>query len=297
MNVILFIIGIIVVIAIVATGGFGILQNNSFGLHLFSSGPLSSGPGSGGWFGGFGSYSGGNIPATNEIKSGSYNNSASSKNLPADKTRISISSITHGAQKPNDEYVTLYYSAESNRAPVDITGWTIGNTQGHRYAIGVGYKLALDSAESSVWLLPGATAYVHSGKSPINENFLETACTAYLNEGRSFNPSIGGSCPRIDTQSLVYMNDACLTFLNGLSSCYQASISGNNAVGIGDECSNFATKHYSYRGCIDDFRFASDFYKTTWQVYLGRPETLWRAGHDLITLYDADGHIVSTYQY
>jgi len=297
---ILLIIGLLVAAAIIITGGFGLLQGDFIGFDLFSSGgPRASGPG-GGWFSGY--------SAEPPLTDGQIISSGASPTGPAAKPgyspyekRVRIQTVVRPSSsslKPEEEYVLLRNADDSSKPPIAITGWTLENSQGKRYAIGDAHKLALmDANETTVSLLPGAEAYIHTGPSPVSVSFRENACTGYLNQNNKFIPSLAERCPRPDVSKFVRFSDRCLNFMErSIYTCRVPKID-ETAAGIENECSEFIDKHFKYSGCIDDFRAASDFYQNTWQLYLKRPEKLWRSLHDLIILRDSQGLIVDTYQY
>ena len=297
---ILLIIGLLVAAAIIITGGFGLLQGDFIGFDLFSSGgPRASGPG-GGWFSG---YSAEPPPTDGQIISSgaSPTGPAAQPGYSPYEKRVRIQTVVRPSSsslKPEEEYAFLRNADDSSKPPIVISGWTLENSQGKRYAIAGAQKLALmDVNETSVFLPPGAEAYVHTGPSPINVSFRENACTGYLNENNKFMPRLAERCPRPDVSKFIRFTDRCLDFMErSIYTCRVPKID-ETAAGIEYECGEFIDKHFKYSGCVDDFRAASDFYKNTWQLYLGRPEKLWRSLHDLIILRDSQGLIVDTYQY
>ncbi len=296
---ILLVIGLLVAAAIIITGGFGLVRGDFLGFDLFSSGPRASGPG--GWFSGYGNES--QTQATNQnITSGTPVPGVPTRPgySPYEK-RIRISTIVRPSSstlKPDEEYVLLRNADDSSKPPIVISGWTLENSQGKRYAIEGAQKLALmDVNETSVFFPPGAEAYVHTGPSPVGVSFRENACTGYLNENNKFSPRLSERCPRPDISKFIRFTDRCLDFMErSISTCRIPKID-EKAAGIENECSEFIDKHFKYSGCVEDYRAASDFYQNTWQLYLKRPEKLWRSLHDLIILRDSQGLIVDTYQY
>ncbi|KKW29078.1 MAG: hypothetical protein UY71_C0004G0011 [Parcubacteria group bacterium GW2011_GWB1_52_7] len=293
---ILLVIGLLVAAAIIITGGFGLLQGDFIGFDLF--GPRACSPG--GWFSG---YSAEPPPTDGQIISSgaSPTGPAAQPGYSPYEKRVRIQTVVRPSSsslKPEEEYAFLRNADDSSKPPIVISGWTLENSQGKRYAIAGAQKLALmDVNETSVFLPPGAEAYVHTGPSPINVSFRENACTGYLNENNKFMPRLAERCPRPDVSKFIRFTDRCLDFMErSIYTCRVPKID-ETAAGIEYECGEFIDKHFKYSGCVDDFRAASDFYKNTWQLYLGRPEKLWRSLHDLIILRDSQGLIVDTYQY
>src|SRR3989338_628130 len=295
---ILLVIGLLVAAAIIITGGFGLLQGDFIGFDLFSSGPRASSRG--GWFSG---YSAEPPPTDGQIISSgaSPTGPAAQPGYSPYEKRVRIQTVVRPSSsslKPEEEYAFLRNADDSSKPPIVISGWTLENSQGKRYAIAGAQKLALmDVNETSVFLPPGAEAYVHTGPSPINVSFRENACTGYLNENNKFMPRLAERCPRPDVSKFIRFTDRCLDFMErSIYTCRVPKID-ETAAGIEYECGEFIDKHFKYSGCVDDFRAASDFYKNTWRLYFGRPEKLWRSLHDLIILRDSQGLIVDTYQY
>lgn len=297
MDKVFLIFGLLVAVAVISTGGFGIVKEGTLGFNFLSSGPRASGPG-----GKFGSLQ---PTGTKELAPASGRDREPA--VPAPKLESGVSPYRGGVKISSvsgassgglkDQYVRIYNTG-SEKKPIYIHNWSIANTQGKRYFLGEGALIPLVSDKSAVKFEPNQEALIHTGSSPINAGFRENACTGYLNENNDFSPRLSESCPRINVTKLVRLKDVCLRFLeNKFSICRMPLISGEDTIGIGDECSQFITDHMNYKGCVDDFRNASDFYRNTWHLYLNRTEKLWRELHDIIILYDENGLIVDTYQY
>jgi len=303
MDKILLIIGLIIAVAIVITGGFGTWSQSGLGVFNFlgnGGGPRASGPGA--------SF----IQAPEGTSQINSSGSLNANNPPASpapppgysiyQTKVRISTVSRPSaetQNSESEYILLYYADYQSKNPIVVSGWSLENTQGKRYMIGNAARIPLvDASETTAALLPSTQAYIHTGASPLGIGFRENACTGYLNENNRFIPSLSGGCPSIDVSKLVQYNDRCLSFLQqNAGSCRMPVIAGNATVGIGDDCSDFIAKNLNYRGCVDNFRSATDFYRNTWHFYFNRPEKLWRSLHDVIILRDSQGLIVDTYQY
>jgi len=211
---ILLVIGLLVAAAIIITGGFGLLQGDFIGFDLFSSGPRASSPG--GWFSG---YSAEPPPTDGQIISSgaSPTGPAAQPGYSPYEKRVRIQTVVRPSSsslKPEEEYAFLRNADDSSKPPIVISGWTLENSQGKRYAIAGAQKLALmDVNETSVFLPPGAEAYVHTGPSPINVSFRENACTGYLNENNKFMPRLAERCPRPDVSKFIRFTDRCLDFM------------------------------------------------------------------------------------
>ncbi|MBI2055147.1 MAG: hypothetical protein HYT39_03570 [Candidatus Sungbacteria bacterium] len=297
MDKVFLIFGLLVAVAVIATGGFGIVKEGTLGFNFLSPGPRASGPGGGFW---------GSSPAgvKEPAPAGGTGYEPPAPVLKPEsgisgfRGSVKISSVSGAAYGGiRDQYVRIYNTG-NKKGPIYIHNWSLANTQGKRYLLGEGALIPLVSDKSVVKFEPNQEAFIHTGSSPVNVGFRENACTGYLNENNDFSPRLSESCPRIDIAKLVSLKDVCLRFLESkFSTCRIPVISGEATIGIGDECTQFIANHMHYRGCVDDFRNASDFYRNTWHLYLNRTEKLWRELHDIITLYDENSLIVDTYQY
>lgn len=290
MDKILLIIGLLLAVIIIVTGGFGVVSGLGIKVPSFSggSGPLATGSGINEA-----------APPTPIAAGGSAGSQTPKSEFPRSTTqgRIKITSVTRAElDRPQNEYVAIRY--ESGTAPVIISGWEIGNTLGNRFPLPLAEKLPYSDAARIVRLLPGETAYLHTGASPIGASFMENACTGYFNQNHSFNPTLGESCPRPEVSRLVQFRDPCLRFLEAnIRTCRVPNLSEDAAFGIGQECVDFVNDNLNYSSCVREERNRPDFYRGIWHLYLGRPTAIYRNLHDKITLYDQFGLIVDSYQY
>lgn len=290
MDKILLIFSLFLVAVIIGTGFFGLL-GGSFGFNWFSSGPSAAGPGGGGLLNFFrNSYL---APVSDSYISSPQRSGVNGSAPTVSASSIEIATVAAYSASARDEYVMLRHTGN---APVNLTSWSLGNTLGHRFQLGPAAILAKLGDEEALIVKPGQTVYVHTGSSPLNQSFQENACIGYLNTS-DFSSTISSSCPRFTKFSPQRFTDRCIRFLErSASSCRPPTVTADD-LGMPSDCVDYAFEHFTYKGCVNDFRTASDFYTGIWHVYLKRPERLWRSDHDIITLYDASGRAIDTYQY
>lgn len=299
MDKLLLIIGIAIVIAILVTGGFGLFSQvfdgdgaPGGGFSFFSSGPRADGPG--------GVVDSDIVGITPESSNGNgqSGNTTAPKNPKAAITISSVSRPGSGATDPTNEYILLRHTGASDAPAVSVSGWSVANSQGRRFALGGAQRIPFFSSAEAILLRPGQELYIHSAAGPFGQNFQESACTGYLNQSYRFNPSLSESCPRPDFRRFLNFKDACIQFLESrVSGCRAPTITSEEAIRIGNECIEYVSENFNYAGCVKNYRTATDFYRGRWHLYLARPEKLWRDVHDRITLSDETGVVIDTYEY
>lgn len=206
--------------------------------------------------------------------------------------------------RSSDEQYIRIDASYANREPVNITGWRLYSpVTGQSAAIGYGSNLPSlgEIAHDPIVLKPNEYAYIISGQSPEGGlSFRDNKCTGYFAANKQFYPSVSGSCPR-PTGQVPYRSVAnpnglpidCADYLNTLPYCaIVPSVPARYAA-----CAEYVSRHYSYPGCIDDFKNDRDFYLNHWFVYLNRSDPLWLPAHETIVLYDADGAFVDSFSY
>ncbi len=200
----------------------------------------------------------------------------------------------------SQEYVEL--QADSNNTQrTPITGWKIQSATNKRTAViyqGIEtYQPTLSSSLGSIVMNPGDVAIVSSGRSPVGVSFKENKCTGYLSQFQQFYPDLSQNCPLPLDEATLYgnrdqtTNAACYDYLQGMSSC---NTSLNPPSNLPDTCRSFVTSNLTYQGCLQRHMQDSDFKWTSWRVYLGYSEALWRSSHEVLTLLDADGKLVDS---
>lgn len=281
MDKILLIFGLVMAVALVATGGFGIANFGfleDFGFGGFGPGPKATGPDGGGLF-----DSGAYKPASQ----------VDGTSVETPTTEIEISSVSKDSDA-KAEYVII---ENRGNLSVNITNWSIGNTEGKRYPLGGAAKIPLMTEATQVSLSPGDIAYIHTGTSPLGYGFQENGCMGYITESYDFYPSVPRSCYRVPTPGPTQFNDRCLRFIQQhANSCRVPSFTSDD-IALGYGCEEYVSDNFNYPACVNQNKSKSDFYKRTWHLYLNRPNGLWRDFSDVITLYDEIGLIADSYQY
>lgn len=205
---------------------------------------------------------------------------------------------------PSAEYITLSASW-SNTAPVDITGWSLQSAlTGVRAFLPRGasvFYMGTVNTQSNIQLSPGVSAVVVSGYSPVGTSFRENICSGYLNQFQTFAPRLSERCPMpheiisLTAENLNLYGEACIDFARSLPAC--VSPVNDFPANTSAQCRNFIASKLSYNGCVDTYRYRSDFLHDSWRVYLSSSKELWRNTHDVIRLLDADGKTVDALTY
>lgn len=214
--------------------------------------------------------------------------------------KLAIIGRTAGGQV-SSEYILLRASPQ-NKEKILISGLRLESRVSGRGAnIGKGVPLVFQNQinqEEAIYLNPGDSAYIITGRSPIGVSFKLNKCTGFFNQYQSFNPSLPSRCPRITEKDLpsngTYYNDACRNYINGLPSC---RVILNPPSTISPECNRYVTTEISYTKCVNSQKNTPDFYDPVWRVYLTRDETLWKSSRELIHLVDQNGKVIDAVTY
>lgn len=204
--------------------------------------------------------------------------------------------------KADGEYIQIS-TPDTNKKKILLTGMLFKSRMtGNQASLGEGvnlyYSNTLNKAEP-VFLAPGQTAYVITGKSPLGYSFRTNKCIGYLNNYyKNFIVPFSSRCPSIKSYPLPArpnaFKDNCLDFLDGIGSC-QAFFEFPSD--LADECRTFITDRATYQRCVADFSNDQNFLGNEWRVYLGRGDSLWKDRREIVDLIDQQGNIVSTYTY
>lgn len=214
--------------------------------------------------------------------------------------KLSIASVTR-ATSASGEYVTIKASSK-NTSSVLITGLRLDSVPtGNNVAITKAVMLPFQNqinAEDPVYLAPGQTAYIITGRSPIGASFLLNKCTGYFNQNQKFIPALPSQCPAPKNEPLPVLgskySDACLDYINTIPVC-KTIISP--PLNLSPECQQFVSMQYNYTKCVERHKGDSDFYGKVWMIYLGRTDTLWKSKRELIHLVDQSGKIIDAITY
>jgi hypothetical protein len=149
-------------------------------------------------------------------------------------------------------------------------------------------------------LLPGNSAYVISGRSPIGASFEENKCIGYFGNYQTFYPSLPLTCPAPSQELMAYSGDtyirdnSCIQYVNSVSRCAAVLTPPSTLSG---SCQSFLVKYLNYNGCVAAHQSDSDFNGTVWHIYLGRTTPLWRSSNEVVKLLDASGKTVDAFSY
>ncbi|MEK7574606.1 MAG: hypothetical protein AAB511_00020, partial [Patescibacteria group bacterium] len=212
--------------------------------------------------------------------------------------KISITSRNAGGSI-SGEYIAIQASSK-NKEKVLVTGLRLESRVSGRGAnIAKGVTLVFQNqinSEAPIYLGQGETAYVITGRSPLGTSFKLNKCTGFFNQYQTFNPSLPSRCPRTTEFDLpptsatgVRYDDACRTYINSLPSC---RVILNPPNYLSPECVRYVTNEISYSKCVSKYKNDSDFYDSSWRIYLGRDEILWKTSRELIHLVDQDGKVI-----
>ena len=219
--------------------------------------------------------------------------------------KIGIAQDAFGVRSsnPRDEYLQIAANS-GNGEPIDIAGWSLESAlSGTRIQIPPAASPYIEGSANilgPVLLEPGAVAHVTTAVSPVGVSFRENICSGYLNQGRSFDPTLQEACPSpsqeipLTAENLHMYGDACFDIINGTSQCRTPQ---NLPQSVSPACRTVLADALSYNGCMSRNRFRSGFHGSTWRVYLGSSRELWRDSHDVIRLLDAQGRTVSVFTY
>lgn len=202
------------------------------------------------------------------------------------------------------EYLTLV-ARYSNQASVSLRGWSLQSVvSGVRVPLPEAaetFSLGVIQLTAPMSLLPGETAIVVSGPSPVGASFRENRCSGYLGQFQTFTPPVERACPTpreelpLTTENLARYGDACVDFVATLPSCtfYTGLVPREALV----QCDHFIGETLSYNGCVERHQSTPDFSRDTWRLFLGSPAELWGNRHDTIRLLDENGRTVDVVSY
>ncbi|OGG57930.1 hypothetical protein A2853_03315 [Candidatus Kaiserbacteria bacterium RIFCSPHIGHO2_01_FULL_55_17] len=217
--------------------------------------------------------------------------------------KVTISQGDSTAQSPSAEYVELRTTWD-NTAPVRISGWSLQSAlTGLRAHIPRGtsaFVLGAVNTQEDIYLGPDTSAIVTTGVSPVGTSFRENVCTGYLDELQTFVPTLSRSCPSpsdslpLTPENINTYGDTCFDFVRTLPSC---TFPIETPASISPACRIFLSNNLSYNGCVQNYRYKSDFARGSWRIYLNSGGELWRNSHDIIRLLDAEGKTVDVMSY
>ena len=201
------------------------------------------------------------------------------------------------------EYITVE-AATDNTAPVNITGWSLQSAlTGVRAFFPRGADLffvGAVNAQQDIYLDPEGSAVISSGPSPVGTSFRENVCTGYLDGLQTFRPALSRDCPApadslpLTADNLRTYGDACFDFVRELPLC---TLPLSAPSSVSPACRIFLANNLSYNGCVQNYRYKTEFQRGAWRIYLNAGGELWRNSHDVIRLLDAEGRTVDVLTY
>lgn len=213
------------------------------------------------------------------------------------KDKISLSG--YFAYDANSEYLQIS-SNSSNKENIKITGWTITSTStGMTVSIPKStslYFVGSLNSEEDVYLKPGETAYIITGKSPVGYGMKINKCSGYLNQNSTFYPYIYSNCPLARNEDLssipkTVINDVCFDLIESYPQCITQQTPLSNK--YSSECQNFIYNKMTYSNCVNTHKNDKDFWSNDWRIYLKRSERLWKDRRETIILNDELGKPVA----
>ncbi len=214
--------------------------------------------------------------------------------------KLSIQGVTASGSAAN-EYITIR-ATDTNMEKVLISGLRLqSSVSGLGTQIPKGAYLPFQNQiniEEPVFLAPGETAYIITGRSPLGMSFRPNMCTGFFNQYQQFNPGLPSRCPAPGSENLPppmnQYNDACLDYINSLPSC---TVITSVPPSISPECQRFVTNEINYTKCVDHHKNDKNFYDSSWRIYLKRDDPLWKNRRELIQLLDQNGKVIDAITY
>jgi hypothetical protein len=209
--------------------------------------------------------------------------------------KIVISGVRGTPTEPESEYVILVNYSE--KEAIDVTGWSIETSRGFTIKIPrvENFPDPVTPVLDNLILPPQGRVTITMGRQPRQINFQENLCTGYFSETSEFNPSLTELCPRPEGQELFNLSDKCIRAVDRVASCRMPSTS--LFFGLDDQCVRYLTDHFSYVGCVRDFRNRPNFFLKKWLVWMQRREEFFRNTHEKIILKDTRGKMVDQQEY
>ena len=179
---------------------------------------------------------------------------------------------------------------------VNVTGWYFKAKNGGWYvpkAINIYDPTGL-AEPGDILLGRGETVNMYSGISPVGANFRLNLCTGYLNNNRTFSPSLPRQCPGADKATLRNFSAQCQDYVPGaVGGCREPK--SNPPLPYYDEGCRKYLENFSFRGCFDTYRGKPSFLKSEGRVWMGT--SFLNSRHDRVFLLDKNGYLVDWKEY
>ena len=206
-----------------------------------------------------------------------------------------------GTGAANYEYITL--RADNNlKEKIHLTDLTLKSAaSGVKVKIGQGIYLYFSGTinpAQDIFLGPGETAYIITGRSPLGVSFRVNKCMGYLAKNQNFTPYLYGDCPAVRNEPLPkapnQLNDNCLDYVERFPACTTFT---TGKLELSPECNNFLIEKANYGYCVQTHKNDKDFYQADWRIYLSRDETLWKSKRETIELLDQNSKLIDSVSY
>jgi len=210
---------------------------------------------------------------------------------------------------PREEYVEVQADRKNNSA-ITVTGWRIQSLD-KRGDITIGNVARIPrhperSYETqTVDLEPGHSAYIITGRSPINTSFRTNICTGYFEETKDFSPRLSRQCPDVESEELERWgidstprenssDEECIKSLERIGRCENPGKPNEN---LNRDCREYINE-IGYELCAEIHVGDSNFLGDEWYVYASSVfDDMWDDKGDTILLLDSAGRIVDSVSY
>ncbi|HEY4510858.1 MAG TPA: hypothetical protein VJG29_00625 [Candidatus Paceibacterota bacterium] len=226
------------------------------------------------------------------------------KKIPSSSQRgkVDIYSVSQAEEtKPEQEYIVLKANKDSD-GPLSITGWKLQSSlTGRTVEIDQGAATLVLGQQNlgAIFLKPGETAHIISGRSPMGSSFRTNICSGYLGQFQSFTPNLRNECPLPKNETTYAgsqdLGDACYDELENMQRC---RIELNPPATLGESCRAFIAENLTYNGCVKNHREESGFFaRSEWYIYLNQSQEVWKEKFEVVKLLDQAGNLVDSATY
>ncbi|OHA25937.1 MAG: hypothetical protein A3D52_00260 [Candidatus Taylorbacteria bacterium RIFCSPHIGHO2_02_FULL_44_36] len=245
---------------------------------------------------------GGQSPNSNENISPETNSAFSSFK---GKIRLGYDRSTYYGYGDKDAADQEYLSIQTESGiteKIRLTGLTLKSAiTGVKVEIGRGVYLYFSGTINSpqdIYLGPGETAYIVTGRSPLGVSLRVNKCLGYLAKNQNFTPYLYSDCPAVRNEPLPKapnnLNDKCLDYIENFPTCTTFT---TGELELSPECNNFLIEKTTYSYCVQAHKNDKGFYQANWRIYLSRDETLWKSKRETIELLDQNGKLIDSVSY
>ncbi|OHB17136.1 MAG: hypothetical protein A2749_03250 [Parcubacteria group bacterium RIFCSPHIGHO2_01_FULL_45_26] len=185
--------------------------------------------------------------------------------LEKNKETVSITSISGVNMEGGDGYIKVTLEPKLGKAFV-IGGWKLA--LGEQViplpnASALPYQGRLNE-EKPVTLTLSTTLVISPGRSPLGVSFRENRCIGMLGYFQTFIPPLPPACEQCTEETSASPSDV--------------------------------VKYPDYNSCVDNHRGESDFFGSTWRMYLAT-DTDWTTRHKVVRLYNESNKLLDTLSY